>query len=211
MKVSRAALLLRRTTLLPVAFVLSGCATNRMTQSGFLVDYNQLKPSQFKNVHLYTAPGFDPSQVASASIEAPSIVGTSKRLADMSDDNKRLLVEHLRAAVSARMQAIKPTSGATRTVRVRSALTDFDSPNRTVNAALTLLTGPVTTGGASLEVEVVDAATGERLVAASCFETGNVVTDFMASYSLLGHAKLAIDQCLERFAAAYERRSAAKP
>jgi hypothetical protein len=56
----------------------------------------------------------------------------------------------------------------------------------------------VTTGGASLEFEAVDDSTGRRVGAATCFDHGNVFTEFLASYTLLGHAKAAITTCIGR-------------
>ncbi|MGK9017638.1 DUF3313 domain-containing protein [Pseudomonas aeruginosa] len=86
---------------------------------------------------------------------------------------------------------------------MRVAVTELQTPNRAVNAMTTLLVGPVTTGGASLEFEAVDLSTGRRVAAASCFERGNVIKEFAGSYTLLGHAKAAITNCIERIDSAW--------
>lgn len=86
---------------------------------------------------------------------------------------------------------------------MRVAITTIETPNRAVNTLTTLLVGPVTTGGASLEFEAVDEQTDRRVAAASCFEHGNALADFKGSYTLLGHAKSAITTCLERINSAW--------
>lgn len=42
-----------------VAAALSGCATNSMTRSGFLGDYEKLSPTRYENVLMYRAAEFE--------------------------------------------------------------------------------------------------------------------------------------------------------
>lgn len=44
-----------------VAGALSGCATNSMTRSGFLGDYEKLSPTRYENVLMYRAADSSPS------------------------------------------------------------------------------------------------------------------------------------------------------
>jgi hypothetical protein len=88
-----------------------------------------------------------------------------------------------------------------RKLRVRAAISHIETPNRWLNWSTTLLVGPVTRGGGSLEVELSDAATGELLVAATCSERGSLLS--FDAYTMMGHARVAITECMKRFEQAY--------
>jgi len=80
-----------------------------------------------------------------------------------------------------------------RTLRVRAAITGHERANVALNLATTLLLAPVTAGGAASEAEVVDAATGERLVALATHSNG---TPFLGGphnyFRQHGHARAAL-------------------
>lgn len=48
--------------MLSLAATLSGCASNGMTRSAFLGDYDALEKTKYENVLLFKAPGFEPSR-----------------------------------------------------------------------------------------------------------------------------------------------------
>jgi len=186
-----------------VAGALSGCATNSMTRSGFLGDYEKLSPTRYENVLMYRAAGFEPKRYAAVVVEDAQIKTASGRIDGLDDAQQREVLDHVTSELKRQEGKSPAPPGGAGQVRVRVAVTELQTPNRAVNAMTTLLVGPVTTGGASLEFEAVDLRTGRRVAAASCFERGNVIKEFAGSYTLLGHAKAAITNCIERIDSAW--------
>lgn len=186
-----------------IASVLSGCATNGMTKSGFLGDYDALSPTKYKNVLLYRATGFEPERYAEIVVADAIIKTASGRIDGLDKTQQREVLDYIDSELRHQVSKSVVTPGGMGRVRVRVAITELETPNRTVNAFTTLLVGPVTTGGASLEFEAVDERTGRRVAAATCFDRGNVFTEFIGSYKLLGHAKSAIATCIEQIDSAW--------
>ena len=177
---------------------LSGCATNGMTRSGFLDTYDTLAPTRYEHVLMFREPGFLPTRYAEVVVEHPSIKTSTGRIEGLDDAQQREVLDYVDTELHRQASKIPAAAGATGRVRLRVAVTELQTPNRMVNAMTLLLVGPVTTGGASLEFEAVDDSTGRRVGAATCFDRGNVFTEFFASYTVLGHAKAAIATCIER-------------
>jgi hypothetical protein len=177
---------------------LSGCATNGMTRSGFLDTYETLAPTRDKHVLMFREPGFEPGRYAEIVVEPPLIKTSSGRIEGLDEAQQREVLDYVDTELHRQVSKIPAAAGAAGRVRLRVAVTELQMPNRMVNAMTLLLVGPVTTGGASLEFEAVDDSTGRRVGAATCFDHGNVLTEFLASYRLLGHAKAAITTCIER-------------
>lgn len=151
---------------------------------------------------MYRAAGFEPKRYAAVVVEDAQIKTASGRIDGLDDAQQREVLDHVTSELKRQKAKVPPPRG-TGQVRVRVAVTELQTPNRAVNAMTTLLVGPVTTGGASLEFEAVDVSTGRRVAAASCFERGNVIKEFAGSYTLLGHAKAAITNCIERIDSAW--------
>ena len=190
-----------------VGALAAGCATTTTAPAGFLSDYAALRPSQFDNVALYRDPAFDPRNYGQVVITPTRMHGASSRLRELSPELRAEVLAHIDQEITTRT---KPLAGAAASaLRVRAAVTDVDTPNRVVNVLSSVVIGPVTTGGASLEVEVSDAASGRILVAATCAERGSVLKQFVGSYQVLVHAKSAISECLHRFEQAYRQEKAA--
>jgi len=181
-----------------IASVLSGCAKNSMTKSGFLGDYDALSPTKYDNVLMYRATGFEPARYANIVVDDAIIKTASGRLDGLDKKQQREVLDYIDSELRHQQTKAIVTPGAVGRIRVRVAITELETPNRAVNAFTTLLVGPVTTGGASLEFEAIDESTGRRIAAATCFERGNVFTEFVGSYKLLGHAKSAITTCIEQ-------------
>jgi Protein of unknown function (DUF3313) len=182
------------------AFVCA-CSTPVTKPSGFLSDHKTLSPSAFENVSLYRAPGFDPQMYGQVQMTPTQVHGPSTRLRELDPGLQKEILIHTDKEMASRL-LIGVRSG-TKTLMVRAAVTDVDTPNRAVNVATTLLLGPVTSGGASMEVEVVDGQSGVVQVAAACTERGSVLRQFTGAYSVLAHAKHAISECIQRFEQAY--------
>jgi len=189
--------------LLCIAGVLSGCATNGMTRSGFLDTYETLAPTRYEHVLMFREPGFDPGRYAEVVVEHPLIKTSTGRIEGLDDAQQREVLDYVDTELHRQVSKIPAAPGAAGRVRLRVAVTELQTPNRMVNAMTLLLVGPVTTGGASLEFEAVDDSTGRRIGAATCFDHGNVLTEFFASYTVLGHAKAAIATCIERIDGAW--------
>jgi Protein of unknown function (DUF3313) len=182
------------------AFVCA-CSTPVTKPAGFLSDYKTLSPSAFENVSLYRAPGFDPQTYGQVQMIPTQVHGSSARLRELDPVLQKEILTHTDKEMASRL-LIGVRSG-TKTLMVRAAVTDVDTPNRAVNVATTLLLGPVTSGGASMEVEIVDGQSGVVQIAAACTERGSVLRQFTGAYSLLAHAKHAISECIQRFEQAY--------
>jgi hypothetical protein len=174
-----------------------------MTRSGFLDTYETLAPTRYKHVLMFREPGFEPGRYAEIVVEPPLIKTSSGRIEGLDEAQQREVLDYVDTELHRQVSKIPAAAGAAGRVRLRVAVTELQTPNRMVNAMTLLLVGPVTTGGASLEFEAVDDSTGRRVGAASCYERGNVITEFMASYKLLGHAKAAITTCIERIDGAW--------
>lgn len=130
------------------------------------------------------------------------VVTATGRIGGLEAEQVRELLDHVNSELR-HLQTKSEAPASSGRIRVRVAITTIETPNRAVNTLTTLLVGPVTTGGASLEFEAVDEQTDRRVAAASCFEHGNALADFKGSYTLLGHAKSAITTCLERINSAW--------
>jgi hypothetical protein len=190
--------LVRSGLFLCIVGALSGCATNGMTRSGFLATYDTLAPTRYEHVLMFREPGFEPGRYAEVVVEHPLIKTSTGRIEGLDDAQQREVLDYVDAELHRQVVKMPAAAGAAGKVRLRVAVTELQTPNRMVNAMTLLLVGPVTTGGASLEFEAVDDSTGRRVGAATCFDRGNVLTEFFASYTVLGHAKAAITTCIER-------------
>jgi hypothetical protein len=186
-----------------IAGALAGCATNGMTRSGFLDTYETLAPTRYKHVLMFREARFEPGRYAEVVVEHPSIKTSSGRIEGLDDAQQREVLEYVETELRRQTSKMPAATGAAGRLRLRVAVTELQTPNRMVNAMTLLLVGPVTTGGASLEFEAVDDSTGRRVGAATCFDRGNVLTEFLASYTVLGHAKAAITTCIERIDGAW--------
>ena len=195
--------LIRSGLFLGIAATLCGCATNGMTHSGFLGDYQTLSATRFEHVLMYRAPGFEPSRYADIVVDDAQVKTSSGRIEGLDAAQQREILDHINGKIRGQMSKIPAAASASGRLRVRVAVTELKTPNRVVNAMTTLMVGPVTTGGASLEFEAIDESTGRRVAAATCFDRGNVVTEFAASYTLLGHAKAALSTCIEQIDGAW--------
>lgn len=190
--------LIRSGLFLCIMGALAGCATNGMTRSGFLDTYETLAPTRYKHVLMFREPGYGPGRYAEVVVEHPVIKTSTGRIEGLDDAQQREVLDYVDTELHRQVSKMPPPAGAAGRVRLRVAVTALQTPNRMVNYVTTLLVGPVTTGGASLEFEAIDDSTGRRVDAATCFDHGNVFTEFLASYTLLGHAKAAIATCIER-------------
>jgi hypothetical protein len=127
----------------------AGNGTPDAEQSGFLYDYSQLKPGRGDQAQLvFIDPEADFSPYESVLID-PVVVWKPTAGGDASDEELRALADELGAALREQLQlefklVASPEPG---TLRIRTAITG------------------VRESGASIELEVLDAVSGRRLVA----------------------------------------------
>jgi Protein of unknown function (DUF3313) len=138
----------------------SGCAATTPDQdpqaAGFLVDYRGFEQVEDSHALVYAAPGLDLSGYQALVLEPIGVWPEDASQQDARRGFARRLEDAVRAALGKRFRLVDdPQPGA---LRVRAAITEADS-------------GAIVTqqsffrGRASVEVEVVDARSGERLLA----------------------------------------------
>jgi hypothetical protein len=193
-------------SLASVAVLASGCASNQLTQSGHLADYRKLKSSGDPAVQLYVSDRFDERSYGRVEFEAPTIRGKTQRLDELTPDVRQSLLDHLSQTLKERV-AVLPRHQGNRSVLIRAAITDVDLPNRLLNVLTTFAIGPVSTGGATLEISATDTQTNEEVLAMVCSEKASIasLSGFTNAYTALGHAKAAINDCLSKFEKSFER------
>lgn len=178
-----------------------GCAstsqTTKVNESGFLSDYGQLQPGADGEAQMlyidesaqfgaYTKILMDPITIYAAS--------DSSNLNDVPQDELKSIVDYLDAAVRAQLApnytfVDRAEPG---TMRLRIAVTEAKGANVVLNAASSVtpaglalngikkaVTGASTgVGRAGVEMEILDAQTGKRLVAAVDARAGSKMSSF---------------------------------
>ena len=183
------------------SFIATGCATVQPTQSGF-IQPAAAQPRQAIGHELryrsdesiaWTRWEIDEVQWLvqdpDARIEAAEIEALRAEL-------RRSL--ELAAAAPA-IASDRSAAGVPRTLRIRAAITRVALPSPALNVITTaLLFIPLDRGGAAVEIEAIDVATGRR-VAALAFSGNGTLADFRGYYSRLGHAELAFQRAAQEF------------
>ena len=77
---------------LSLAATLSGCASNGMTRSGFLGNYDALEKTKYENVLLFKAPGFEPRHYREIVVEGAQIVTGTGRIDGLDSEQVRELL-----------------------------------------------------------------------------------------------------------------------
>jgi hypothetical protein len=188
-----------RLIVLPIVFaavLLGGCSSISNRSSGFLENYEHLKPDP-KDSHrlVYERTGWRTAAYTGVLIE-PVVVRlkpedqarfTPQELADLATYGDKAL----RKALAKEWPIV--TAAASGVLRVRSAITGVDPSNPALNVATSLVLCPVDNGGVSLEFEVSDAGSGERLVALAGFSNATPLEGLWA-YTRFGQAHWGIDR-----------------
>ena len=171
-----------------LVLAVAGCAPSRqprgeVAESGFLRNYSQLKPGKEGQAKLvYINPDVSWSQYTAMQFESVTLwPGKDGGLASLSPEDQQMLADRLYKAVydaaSKEVKMVKsPGPGV---MRVRVALTEAKPTNVVLNAVatvvpqirtLTTITGlaantSLTVGSATIEGDVTDSLTGQRLAA----------------------------------------------
>jgi hypothetical protein len=172
---------------LALAAIIGACATTQQTRqvepSGFLGDYSELAPGRGDQARLlYLNPAADFSQYDKVWIDPVTIWHEGSGLADVPRDEAQQLASYfvtvLRTQLAHEFEVVE--QGEPRTLRVRTAITEAVGSKVALDIATTVLppARALTTlkkmatgthafvGRAAIEVEILDAVSGERLVAA---------------------------------------------
>jgi hypothetical protein len=173
-----------------------GCAQVAATRSGFLTDYSRLRmPTKEARHLLYRRPELMPDSYKRVVLE-PTILrlgsgDAAKISASDASELKAYCDTALRKAVGEGREFV--TVPEEKTLRVRAAITGLDTSNVALNAVTGVLLWPVDNGGVSMEIEALDAASAEQLVALVGSSAGTPL-QVIGSFSKLGHARSGIDR-----------------
>lgn len=185
---------------LSVAWLAGSCRSVGVTRSGYLSDYARLEVAVSERAReQFVDADIDWSRYTEIVLEPLAVRLQSSSLDSLSEAQECTLRDHyakfLRDAVGERL-AVVPTGGPDAIV-VRSVLTEVD----TVNAPLNWITGlavlwPVDVGGATLEVELLDAHSGAQLGAIVNADKATLWNAIQAMRPI-GHACQALEETAE--------------
>jgi hypothetical protein len=191
---------------LSIALVaLAGCSTGgqRLTRSGFLEDYDSLaRQGDHRNVALYVRPGFNAARYDRVILE-PIAWRAPERPETVKSELEKAFKDRLIKSLSGRFTVVAdageagPGDGADLacTLRIRAAITNTRRALWYLNVAAQAVSGygavmRPSAGGASEEIEVLDAASGQRVLAIATYYNGQF-WDVAGSYLEFGHARAA--------------------
>lgn len=152
-------------------FVFTGCATKevKLTETGFLSSYSDLEPDMdsqgmyvYKNPNVKIAEQYSEILIAPVQFKLDSAVKADK----MSDEDRKKLADYFYQELKEGLEKnhrIADAPGES-VLLLRAAVTDI-LPNTVwlnIHWTTTLIGGGI--GGASLEAELVDSLTGERMM-----------------------------------------------
>lgn len=205
--------------LFAAATLLPGCsAVTRAKEvkfSGFLKDYSQLKPNPGEgSIYAYINPKTDFSKYDKVMFEPVVLLAApDSKLGKAPKEDLQALVDYLQAKAKDEVGKHFPVvdSPGPGVLRVRAALTDADTKNviaatastvspvgLTLNGIQMLAMGTtLAAGNASLECEVTDSVTGERLAASVDRRVGTMAPD-ARQFDKWDHVKAAMDYWVER-------------
>jgi hypothetical protein len=183
-----------------VALALAGCAGGKAGQTGFLKDYSQLKPDpgvdgalRYVNPKVFTYRQFIVDRVAV--YFAPNAKGTG-----IDPEKLTVLTKYFRdgltKALAKNYKVVKRKGRGV--ARIRLAITDVEETDPLLNIHPAMKLTGAGLGGASMEGELVDSMSGQRLGAIVETRSGSRLS-MGAGLNRLGHAKQVIDYWIKRF------------
>lgn len=167
----------------------TGCASMKPTESGFLSSYTGMTKGASDKVRQVAPAPNTLSGIESILVERPKWLATSGGGANFAQAQRDSVLTALEEALKDELGKLKPINDrhAQRPLVVRAAVTDAARSNPAVNVATSLLIGPVTNGGATIELEAIG-PDGNRVAAMVFADTGGVL-DLLDAYSEAGHAR----------------------
>ncbi|MFT5291473.1 MAG: hypothetical protein ACI8QS_002063 [Planctomycetota bacterium] len=179
------------------SLLLASCANVPLTETGFLGDYSDLKPAPEAEVwgipdtvRLYRSPALDQGAYDAVIVDASVWMPTDEHDHRPTDEKTAWLLEELSICLAKGLAEdfeiiTTPRPGA---LRLRPAMTAVDPANVWINLVTLVLLVPVDMGGISGEFEVVDAMTGERVLAMDARREGNPFL-FLEVFTTYGQAR----------------------
>ncbi len=176
--------------------LLGGCSMSRASHSGFLGDYSQLKPEpSVSGMTVYRAPGFDAGKLDKFIVDpigvhfAPNAKGVA-----INPDTIKKLTDYFHAQMVKELSVnytvvTEPAPGVT---RLRIAITDLKKTEPALNIHPATKLAGMGLGGASVEVEGIDAQSGQRQFAFMHTRPGDRLA-LAEGLEAWGHAKQAMD------------------
>jgi hypothetical protein len=203
-----------------LALGLSGCVTTHQTRgtetSGFLKHSDQLnKGADGDALLVYNNPAADFGKYTSIQIDKIQVyAGPESKLAKVPKEDVKRLVNYLDAALRKQLKGdyrVVTTAGP-KTMRLRVAVTDAKAsrvtldtlsaimpPGMAISALTKMATGTASAvGSTSIEAELVDSVTGERLFAAVDERAGRKYTGKFDKFDKWQDVRDAYDYWAER-------------
>lgn len=182
--------------LLVLAALATACADMRIQDPAILEHTDQLAPAPEREVFgvpdevwFYERPGVEWSRYGSIVVEAPVLLPPPERSDSLSAEDRIELLQRfdaeLRRVLGTRFRLVDAAQADS--LRLRAAITDVQPQRPWLNWVTLVLIVPLSLGGISGELEVLDAATGERLLAMRAARDG---TPFhvLEAFTRFGHA-----------------------
>lgn len=172
--------------LTPLAIiVLTGCANQQATRTGFIQDYSSLSSVEGKKTILASRP--TPEQLSR--YDSVWIQPVEIRIANPEDGKElqelaRLAAKELKNEIGKKWKLVDEPG--LRTLRVSTALTGVRKSMPAVNIALTVVAVPLVNGGLSAEVKILNAS-GKQVGALIWADEG--VLNPVGYYSEYGHPR----------------------
>ena len=184
---------------------LTACANTQMGRSGFLTDYEALQPAPERladsvpdDMLLYVHPELGDRDYDSVVIEPVVYVPVDGDPRPVDEDDAK----HLGEAFESRLADVLGESfdvvdaPGPKSLRIRAAVTDANPSNVFLNVLGGVLLVPPDMGGASCELEVLDAGSNERLLAMTAKRDGTVFLLWECFFQW-GHARHAMKKWAE--------------
>ncbi|HVN86809.1 MAG TPA: DUF3313 domain-containing protein [Candidatus Binatia bacterium] len=219
----------RRTVVTGMAVLLTmtaGCTATRgrrgtPEESGFLRDYSQLQKNPDYPASLtYIKPGADWSRYSAIQLDSVGLWGGDS-IQKLSAEDRQMLTDTLYKSLYDELSKYfnVTTQAGPNTLRLRAALTQAEGANVAIRTVTTVIpqmrvVGTVvglgadtatTVGSATVEVEVLDPVTNERLAAAVDSRAGTKVLFASRAYSTWGDVKAACDYWSKRISWQFAR------
>ncbi|MCZ6770396.1 MAG: DUF3313 domain-containing protein [Proteobacteria bacterium] len=193
--------------------LLAACAAEITGKSGFLKDYSQLKPDpKIEGALRYEKPGASLTSYRKFIIY-PVVIHFAPNAKGVGLDPENLveLTRYFRTEAVKKLSknyAVVDKAGAG-VMRIRIALTSIETTTPIANIHPAMKLSGLGLGGASMEAEVLDSVSGERLAAVVESRAGDRMS-IGAGFSKFGHAKQVMDMWIDRFVARLDKARGAK-
>ena len=180
--------------LLAITFA-TGCSVMPSTKSGFLSGYEQIAVNPEGTRGAYRSP----QSIDAASARVVDVRWHVQGEVDIAAAEQAQLTETFKGELISALKKLPPQPDG-RAVEVRAAITVVKAVSPALNFASTaLLFVPLDEGGAAVEIEAVDAQTGQQL-AALVIGSYAPLSEFKARFSSLAPAEFALKGAAEEFA-----------